>query len=114
MLTNEVIAEKVMGWHFDKHEDNLWWFRGDKTMSATAQATKNLPNFLTDMNAAMMVIEKMRNDGYRYKIYGSTLFNDNNVKFFIDDSDVPDGSSINKSLPNAICAAALKAIQEEC
>jgi hypothetical protein len=108
-ITNEQVATEVMGWRHDKERGTtLWWFRGDCSMSETADATTSLPDFLSDHNAAMMVVEKMREKGWRWS---SNDTSDGRVCFqFLIAHSETEHMAYSRSLCHAICEAALKAL----
>lgn len=106
-ITNERIAEEVMRFgKWNQIGDKVYWLDATTIMPGDPFVT---PNFLTDHNAAMMVVEKMREKGFLY-------FGDNDCELGYDVQFVGDDveeDSQHKSLCHAICEAALKALGKE-
>lgn len=100
-MTNELVAKQVMGWEYS---NELWQTRYSSMV--------DLPNFLTDMNAAMMVVEKMMELRWFFSLEGSIDMDDevyHHVQF--SNSMLRIYRDSNESLPTAICTAALKAME---
>lgn len=95
-LTKELIAKK-MGITHGVDPEGVMLF-------------KPCPDFLTDMNAAMMVVEKMREKGWGIEI-GS---NDIICTWYVElehDERFETFDAVDISLPTAICTAALRTME---
>lgn len=96
-LTKELIAKK-MGITHGVDPEGVMLF-------------KPCPDFLTDMNAAMMVVEKMREKEWKW-LSGSNGSAAGGIYFeFYKDDVYREFKAWGKSLPTAICTAALKAME---
>lgn len=109
-MKNEMIAEKVMGW--EKTASNakgcLWWCPNKKQHYGET-------DFLTDMNATMMVIAKMREKGFKLSIADDLTYGNKSDVYVVAFHEPPhcinSYRSKSESLPTAICTAALKAME---
>jgi hypothetical protein len=107
-MNNEQIARDVMGW--EKCHDGRWTFWTDDLPEGVSGASLNvtaLPPFTTDIAAAWLVVERMRELGWSLDLHGSSdtgwtawLKGDGFKVFACADT-----------APEAICAAALKAME---
>lgn len=129
-MTNELIAEKVMGWEayveFRGGYNHVCFVRNaegkrkrDKLKNCPSIAATDIDSkihivhmevdFLTDMNAAMMVVEKMSEKDSLVAMYKE--FTGKYVVKFENPDGTESWSNNNDSLPTAICTAALKAME---
>lgn len=95
------VAEIMMGYVED---DRGYYLLGDKVM----MTTESLPNYSTDMNAAMEMIDKLVKD---WDFVITTWMSCNMMLSYKVVVATPDSEVevIHKSLPEAICLAALRA-----
>ncbi len=135
-MTNELVAEKVMGWdayvEFRGGYNHVCFVRNaegqrkrDRLKDCVSIDAVDIDSrihvvhmdatFLTDMNSAMMVVEKMKQDGFKAEM---TCYPDDvNVasfyKYDYSGTKIIHTKYQDKSLPTAICNAALKALGHE-
>ena len=105
-MTNELIAEKVMQWVKLPESDEPFtlWQTPDCKCAC-------LPDFINDMNAAMLVVEKMRKQGG----WGIEIGSNNIIgRWYVElehDECFETFDAVDVSLPKAIATAALKAME---
>jgi hypothetical protein len=109
-----VVAEQVMGWQLEKDEERIKRLNGYLAYDAerrwwrmpTGGWYHKPPDYSSDIAAAWQVVEIMNRQEYRLHLIQSDFEN--------DASFVRDGMNVNcireKSVPEAICKAALQVI----
>ncbi len=107
-MTNELIAVSVMGWEKDCSPPTHVWWNVVTSRGVVVKSLGTLPDFLTDMTAAMMVVEKMREKGFMFDC-GTSKENRYYADFHTPGC-VEKGFDDCESLPTAICHAALSAL----
>lgn len=102
---NNLIAEKVMGWHLQKMKYAAAWF--DENSNWTLKQTWNPSN---DIRDAWQVVEKMRKDyDFWFELTTPESFSLKTKCYFqLDDIEV---SAVCEIAPLAICKASLLAIE---
>jgi hypothetical protein len=111
-ITNEQIADKVMGWTVGIYADDeigTEFYISDSGQHHLVDEH----DFLNDMNAALVVIEKMTEKGFYFKTerrVADKLYEVLFVKPF--DMRTPIVTE-HKSYATAICTAALQALESE-
>lgn len=98
-----LVAEKVMGGKLTELRDYVTWQQSKKLYS--------IPNYSTDMTVAWAIVEKFKNTG-DYKIVISAYPKDGlwTIKAYHRDGYNKSCSTSAKTLPHAICLAALKSV----
>lgn len=108
------VAEKVIGWRTHSVSENVWY---DPTTPNSIHKDNWQPS--TDIAAAMEVVEKLYADGWEVQIQRSIVMDDDwsvELDRIADDWLVSKRvpvlrvSEIAKTLPEAICLAALRAV----
>jgi hypothetical protein len=97
---NRLVAEKVMGLHVQFSNAH----GGDWTGTSIETGYARVLPYSTDISAAMKVVEKMRSEGYLVFIRGKETWT---VQF----EGLVVANESATTLPEAICRAALAAIQ---
>ena len=105
-MNNELIATEVMGWDsINMPEGSTWVYGTPPNIHYVSSNT----DFLNDMNAAMRVVEKMRDRGYKWK--AGAVENTQDIYFEFYQVGGPNNYiEHHKSLPSAICTAARSAL----
>ena len=99
-MTNELIATEVMKWF---RACGIW-------MDGKETQYFDLPDFLNDMTAAMMVVEKMNDNGFYFKTERRVIDKQYEVLFVKPFDKKPRVPVEDKSYATAICRAALSAL----
>ena len=118
MDINREIAEKVMGWKLFESKRSIalneWCAPNKKTKGITGTFARMVEDFTpsTKINHAMEVEAEMFRRGYESLI--NHFYNQKGGEWFHISYDGPNGErgeNTNKSLPEAICLAALEALK---
>lgn len=106
---DELVCTKVLGWVYHKQQ----WIEFWKTPSGETFA--NADHYSTDHNAAFAVVEEMQQSGWDfhcYRLVGGEFW----CCFDKSPDDAPDDFNFDasaKTLPHAICLAALATTERE-
>lgn len=103
------VAERVMGWRTHKVTENVWYMPNDQN---SLHKDEWKPS--EDIAFAMQVVEKLYTDHWDVTIYRSVVVEDDwSVEFVRLEEDFKprNGTAFAKSLPEAICKAALQTAQ---
>jgi len=106
---NEQIAEKVMGWLPFQLVEGGDWFRGE--LGDDPAYPIGLPDFTTDGNAMLMVIERMRELGWVCELTADATANRLCIFGKFIDGHLIETKSTALTLPEAVCKAALAAME---
>lgn len=99
------VAERVMGWRTSTISPNVWHSEAEHN---SFHKDKFRPS--GSIEAAMQVVEKMVADGWDVYLMNSDDFVEG--QWECEFSGKPNGATyVRKSLPEAICRAALKALE---
>ena len=110
MITNELIAEKVMQWKVIDYLNGVKDVELPNGEIRKLSSVGNYFDFLNDMNAADLVLQCMSERGFLISIFP---YEDEGsfVQIHAGDTLDPICSVRHESLPTAICEAVLKAME---
>lgn len=108
-----LVGQKVMGWTraYDRRLKGEWWSAPEDPQGFYA----DFPEWSTDISAAWVVVEKMRERGFWFRmstpfsLKGTTLFGGFTSHNSTGWNGRPDYGHAAESAPEVICLAALKA-----
>lgn len=104
-----MIAEKVMGWSLRRYGNgNGDWLNADG--SKTGSTLETTPRFSTKIDAAFLVVEKMRDLAYMLNLHVAGMTNARFVHFSDDVGDALGEHAESSAL--AICLAALASLSD--
>jgi hypothetical protein len=109
-----LVAEHVMGWHFDGHN---WSFPDGEWQACECSEPNGPSGFTTSWDAAGQVVERMRERGFNWKIVSGIDFRPLRSVWRVetDNWDIGstpsdrNGGAFADTLPLAVCLAALRA-----
>jgi uncharacterized protein (DUF849 family) len=107
-LLDAAVAERVMGWQ--RQPDHNYWmsFPAGETFKLHVLIANWKPS--TDLESAMQVVEKMRE---RFTVAILMEFGGENTVEIFRDSDYMKPAESKGALPEAICRAAIAAVDEK-
>ena len=100
-----LIAEKIFGWSLDPNRasDDICWLMPPGGW----HVAKSVPQYSTDIAAAMEVVEKLSEYGWHFSL---TRTADGSVVAFFHKDWFRRNEKLIETAPHAICLAALKAV----
>lgn len=121
---DKFVAERVMGWTDCVYLPRPDYFAGFPPMSEEAKrfhVRTVVPRYSESIEAAMLVVEKMWQKGWQMEAANhytlGTLISQNScswwVRFINQNNDLNNWSAEGETLSEAICLAALKAMESE-
>lgn len=107
-----LVAEKVMGWTiYDPRENPEYYEPGGRVYGQPVgridDVAREIPKLSTDIGAAWMVVEKMREMG---KYVSVECYSGKSHEIFPYICDIEDTATNAKTAPWAICVAALREV----
>lgn len=95
-----LVATEVLGWHFN----GLYWTWGIEKVTETAK----LPGLSTEIQYAWLVVERMREKGWRLELLALST-NPLYVAKFVNLATDNEFIAVASTAPEAICLAACRA-----